>query len=109
MVGPRSDKEGVLTVKTVGERLGRLWLILRELGRIPEYQEEAERLYRQSRASGGHPAARVERGGGPPPGGGGRGAGIPGLAGLTGALYLVGPPAGNGAPGPLAPETLQFP
>src|SRR3989304_6513660 len=98
MVGPRSDKEEVLTVKTVEERLGRLWLIVRELGRIPEYQEEAERLYRQRRASGAHPATIVEREARPrPEGRQRRRAAIPGLAAPTAAFDLVGPAAGDGA------------
>ncbi len=48
-------------MKTVGQRLSRLWLIVRELGRIPEYQEEAERLYRHLRASDARPATTVQR------------------------------------------------
>src|SRR3989304_3870356 len=102
MVGPRSDKEEVLTVKTVEERLGRLWLIVRELGRIPEYQEEAERLYRQRRASGARPATIVEREARPRPEGRRRAA-IAGLAALTAALYLGAPAAANAAAAPQTP------
>ena len=84
-------------MKTVEERLGRLWLIVRELGRIPEYQEEAERLYRQRRASGARPATIVEREARPRPEGRRRRAAIAGLAALTVALYLVAPAAANAA------------
>ncbi len=85
-------------MKTVGERLSRLWLIVRELGRIPEYQEEAERLYRQRRASGAHPATIVEREARLRPEGRQRKrAAIAGLAALTVALYLVAPAAATAA------------
>ena len=47
-------------MKTVGQHPSRLWLIVRELGRIPEYQEEAESLYRQLRGSDARPATVVE-------------------------------------------------
>ena len=77
-------------MKTVEERLGRLWLIVRELGRIPEYQDEAERLYRQRRASGAHPATIVEREARlRPEGRQRRRAAIAGLAALIVAWYLV--------------------
>ncbi len=44
-------------MKNAGEHLSKLRLIVRELGRIPEYQEEAGRLHRQLRASVARPAA----------------------------------------------------
>jgi len=85
-------------MKNVGEHLSKLWLIVRELGRIPEYQEEAERLYRQRRASGAHPADIVEREARlRPEGRQRRRAAIAGLAALTVALYLVAPAAANAA------------
>src|SRR3989337_1188147 len=109
MVGPRSDKEEVLTVKTVEERLGRLWLIVRELGRIPEYQEEAESLYRHRCARGARPAPIVEREARPRPEGRRRRAAIAGLAALTVALYLVAPAAANAAAVPQTPKNHPLP
>src|SRR3990170_8642919 len=97
IVGPGHGQGGEIPMKNVGEHLSKLWLIVRELGRIPEYQEEAERLYRQRRASGAHPATIVEREARPRPEGRRRRAAIAGLAALTVALYLVAPAAANAA------------
>jgi len=79
-------------MKTVGQQLSRLWLIVRELGRTPEYQEEAERLYRQLRASDARPATVVEREQEPrvrPERGHRKRAALAGLAALIVAWYLV--------------------
>ncbi len=47
-------------MKNAGQHLSKLRLIVRELGRIPEYQEQAGRLHRQLRASAARPAAMVD-------------------------------------------------
>ena len=85
-------------MKTVGQHLSRLWLIVRELGRIPEYQEEAERLCRQLRVRDAHPVAIVARE--PrlrPEGRQRRPAAIAGLTALIVALCLAAAAAANAA------------
>lgn len=87
-------------MKTVGQRLSRLWLIVRELGRIPEYQEEAERLYRHLRASDARPATMVQREQEPrlrPERRHRKRAALAGLAALVAAWYVVAVAAAGGA------------
>ncbi len=85
-------------MKNAGEHLSKLRLIVRELGRIPEYHEEAGRLHRQLRAFVARPAAVVDLDQSPrPERRHRRRVALAGLAALTVTWYLAVAAAANAA------------